>query len=187
MATEKQSWPDTAWAVQARKEILAYAMSLTHYAKLAMQYGLGGYRDIHLIREMLPSIQAEARDILLACQKMRLARAEERYRLPNWVSYAIRDFAELDDIEPDRVNGESVAFVENIPVLAQKAVEECQAARRLGERPKDWERMTQALDLCAHAGQRIQEIIMQGMAPKAHRGLILDLVRDIVNGLPGDD
>lgn len=183
MATEKHPWPNEEWALQARKELLAYSMSLSHYAKLTMQYGLGGHRDIPLIREMLPSIQAEARDILLACKRMRLARLEERYRLPNWVSYAIRDELEIG---PEAINTNSIPLIDNIPVLAQAVVRECTLARSLGERPKDWERITQALDLCAHAGQRIQEILLQGAAPKAHRGMIFDLVREVIEGLDDD-
>lgn len=134
MATEKQAWPSRPWAITARKEILVYSTSLAGYAKLAMQYGLGGHRDIPLVRELLPQIQAEARDILLACQKMSLARQEERYRLPNWVSYAIRD--SVDDVDPEQISALSVEFVENIPALAQKVVSECAIARKLGERPR---------------------------------------------------
>jgi len=153
-----------------------------------LQYGLGGHRDLPMIRELLPSIQAEARDILLACQRMRLARLEERYRLPKWVSYAIR---EAEQVDVGRISGDTVSWIDNIPVLAEKIVGECQRARGLGERSRDIEQLTGILDLCTYAGQRIQEIIMQGLPPKEHKQVIFELVREVVNKLDdtenGDD
>lgn len=182
MATEKQPWPDTGWGRQAHKEILAFSMSLTAYAKTAMSYGIAGHRDIPLIREMLQQIQAEARDILLACNRMRLARQSERYRLPNWVSFAIREPEAVD--APKRVTADTISLIENIPILAQEVVELCQEARKLNERPAAWQRMGEILGLCTQAGQRIQEIILSSLPASPYS--VLDLVRDVVNSLDDD-
>lgn len=44
--------------------------------------------------------------------------------------------------------------------------------------------MTQALDICTHIGQRIQQIMMS--VPRGHQSLIFDLVREVVDSLEGE-
>jgi hypothetical protein len=149
------------WPSEFEAEYLTLARCsrrLSLVGQVALEHGVGKYRNLALVELLLPVMVEESHLILAACQRMFRAKTG---RWPNWVLDA----------------------VENGTMLAHKAIETAERAGRAFERQR-WAVMAESINICATIGAAIEVNITRGPMPESIDPLVI--IERIVEESYGD-
>jgi len=140
MATRRKPWPTRA--AEEYKLLVEQSRLLSRMLKLCIEKGIGGGRNIPLLKRLLPLVAAESRNIQMVCQKVQNAR-RGRGRWPNWAAQALEDIA----------------------VLAEKAEKTGGMAHNALEK-NNWPLMERMVRMCLKAAQDIEGTLLEGPPPE---------------------
>jgi hypothetical protein len=137
--TPRKPWP--AWAAGEYHAIVQGARKLSRMAKVALERGIGGHRNVPLLTRLLPLMAGECRNIHLACQRVQAQRRGERW--PKWAVQALEETAVL---------------AARATALAEQAAGGLEAGH--------WPRMENGVSSCLRAGQEIERRLLAGPPPE---------------------
>lgn len=138
MATRRKPWPSRS--AEEYRLLASESRKLSRMLKMCMQLGIGGSRNIPLLKRLLPLVTAESRNVRMTCQKLQNAR---RGRWPNWAVQALED----------------------ITVLAEKA-EKLSAKAYDALEADNWPLMERMVRMCLKSAQDVEAALLDGPPPE---------------------
>jgi hypothetical protein len=141
--TPRKPWP--GWAAGEYHAIMQAARRLSRMARVALERGIGGHRNVPLLTRLLPLMAGECRGIHLTCRRIQARRRGERW--PKWAVQALEETA----------------------LLAAKATALAEQAAA-GLEKGHWPRMENGVHSCLRAGQEIERRLLAGPPPEAAVG-----------------
>lgn len=136
-----KAWPE--WAAGEYQVALKAARRLHMEAKVALERGVGGHRNIPLLQRLLQRLAQHARDAELAALRVEAERRDDEGRWPRWAIYALWDILDLGN------------------TASKQAERACQALKQ-----DQWADMERLLNACLQAGQQMEQVLLYGPPPE---------------------